>query len=168
MIVFFVQARLVGRGNVRLHRRLGLASFGAAVAVTLSTAWVFIAVWKGWSAMPVYAQANRLLLPTYAALVFLAYRNRRDAALHKRYVLVATLCMLEPILSRAFDPLDFFLRNYPAALVDGAWMVFAVVLWNGLFLSLFAYDRVVGGRIHPISILGFAWVWGVWGLVALI
>jgi hypothetical protein len=167
MIVFFTQASLVGRGNVTLHRRLGVAAFSVAIAVTLSTTWLFVAVWKGWSTMPIYAQANRLLLPTFAACVLLAYVNRRDRERHKRYLLIGTLCMLEPVLSRAFDPLDPILRDYPAAIVDGAWQLFAVVVWTGLFLSLFAYDRLVDGKIHRVSSVGFAWAWCVWIIVAL-
>ena len=98
--------------------------------------------------MSLVAKANRILLPSFALLVYPAYRTRRDPERHKRYVLVATLCMLEPVISRAFDRLSFVLRNDPASVVDGAWSVCCVVLWTGLFSHcLRTVDSCVGGSI---------------------
>ena len=168
MIVFFVQSSLVRAGNVRMHRKYGALAMLAAVAVVLSTTWLFVAVWKGWSAMPVYAQANRLFLPSFAVFVLLGYLNRRTPDLHKRYLLLATLYMMEPVLSRAFDPLDPILRHVSEQVIDTSWMVFFVLVWNGLFLSLFAYDRVTTGRLHRVSVLGYAWFWIVWGVVLMV
>ncbi len=165
MLVFLVQSRLVRSGNVRLHRRLGTAAMAAAIAVTVSTIYVFIVVWKGWGARPDYAQANRLLLPSFALFVLLGYLNRSRPHLHRRYLLLATLYMLEPALSRAFDPLDPILKLVPEQVIETAWWIFFVTLWNGLFLSLFAYDRIVTGKIHRVTALGYLWFWVVWGVV---
>jgi len=168
MLAFFVQSNLVRAGNVRLHRRLGIVGMGAAIGVTLSTLYVFLAVWKGWGAMPSYAQANRLLLPSFGLFVFLGYLNRRRPDAHRRYLLLATLYMLEPALSRAFDPLDPLLRGVSEQVVDTSWWVFFIVCWNALFLSLFAYDGIVTGKIHRVTALGYAWFWVVWCVVTVV
>lgn len=167
MIVLFAQAMLVRGGNIRTHRTLGVAGCIAAVGVTVTTIYVFFVVWKGWDAMAPYLRANRLLLPSYSILVLLGYLNRRRPEWHKRYMLVATLYMLEPVLSRAFDPLDPLLTGFTDAEVDLYWWAFFVVTWLGFFLSLLVYDWRVARRIHPVTIGGFAWFGAIWTIVIL-
>ncbi|MBK6298385.1 MAG: hypothetical protein IPF48_10670 [Sphingomonadales bacterium] len=41
MIALLAQSLLVNRGNVRLHRKLGMFALVAAIGVALSTIWVF-------------------------------------------------------------------------------------------------------------------------------
>lgn len=165
MLLLFVQANLVRKGNVRLHRKLGIAGLVAATGVTFSTIYVFVAVWKGWDAMEYYVKANRLLLPSYSLLVVLGFLYRKRSDLHKRYVYIATLYMLEPILSRAFDPLTPLMAGLSASQVDLYWWIFFVVTWNGLFISLFAYDWLIARRIHPVTIGGYAWFFAIWTFV---
>ncbi|MBL0116480.1 MAG: hypothetical protein IPP45_14400 [Sphingomonadales bacterium] len=40
MIALLAQSLLVNRGNVRLHRKLGMFALVAAIGVALSTIWV--------------------------------------------------------------------------------------------------------------------------------
>lgn len=163
-----VQAWLVHEGNLRLHRKLGVAGALVALGVTLSTLYVFVAVWKGWDAMAFYLKANRLLLPGYAVWVVLGVLNRRRPDWHKRCMAVATLYMLEPVLSRAFDPLNPLLDRFPEAQVDFAWWMFFVVTWNGLFASLLLYDWRVARRIHPVTLGGCLGFYAVWVVVLLV
>lgn len=157
MLVFFVQANLVRTRNLRWHRNLGIAGMIVAIGVTLSTIYVFWAVWKGWDAMAPYIKANRLLLPSYSLLVLLAFLMRKRPDWHKRCIYIATLYMLEPVFSRAFDPLEPLLAGFSDEAVDFYWWVFIVIAWNTLFLSLFVYDWLVAQRIHAVTICGFAW-----------
>ncbi|MDX2193538.1 MAG: hypothetical protein NW201_09290 [Gemmatimonadales bacterium] len=168
MAVLAVQARLVRAGNVRLHRHLGVAGFLAAVAVTLSTAYVFVAVARPWAAMPDHIQANRLLLPGFAALTLLAWRNRRHPDRHRRQVLLASFFMLEPVLSRAFDPIDPLLLRFTDAQVDTAWWIFFVTTWSGLFVSLVAHDLATLRRVHPATAQGIALFAVIWAVVAVV
>lgn len=165
MILLAVQANLVGRGNVRLHRTLGMAGMGVAAGVVLSTLWVFVAVWKGWDAMQVVGKANRVLLPGFAVLVTLGFLNRARPDRHKRLIFVASLYMMEPVLSRAFDPFDPILDLFTEDQVDRAWWVFFVGVWNALFLSLIAYDWATLRRIHPVTAGGYAWFCAVWSAI---
>ncbi len=168
MLLFFAQAALIRAGHGRLHRRLGLVGVAVAAGTTLSTAWLFVVVWKGWTAMPDYLQANRLLLVVYAALVTLGFRARRRPDHHRRYLLLATLCMMEPVLSRAFDPLAPLLDPLPAAQVDAAWWLFFVITWSGLFLSSWLHDWSCERRIHPATLRGSAAVALAWFVVWLL
>jgi hypothetical protein len=168
IVMLTVQANLVRRGNVRLHRTLGLAGMGIAIGVTLSTLYVFVAVWKGWDAMGIIGRANRLFLPGYALLVLLAYRNRRRPDWHKRLIFVASLYMLEPVLSRSLDPfIDYtpLVAGWSESDVDRFWWYYFVLVWNALFLSLFAYDYVVSRRIHAVTAMGYAGFCAVWIVV---
>lgn len=128
MALLTVQSNLVGRGNIRLHRSLGIAGMLVAVGVVLSTLWVFVAVWKGWDAMQIVGKANRVLLPSYALFVLLGFLNRRRPDRHKRLIFIASLYMMEPVLSRAFDPFDPVLRQFTDSQIDTAWWVFFVVV----------------------------------------
>lgn len=168
MIVFAIQANLIRTGNVQLHRRLGTLAMVVAAGVALSTLYVFVMVWKGWDAMPIYAQANRLLLPSYALFVILGFRNRRRSDRHKRYLYIATLFMMEPVLSRAMDPFIPYLGFSSEAQIDRVWWMFFIVTWNGFFLSLLGHDWITERRLHPVSIAGYLLLIAIWVVVALI
>ncbi len=73
--------------------------------------------------------------------------------------------MMEPVLSRAFDPFDPLLASVTDQQVDAAWWAFFVGTWNALFLSLLAYDWKVTGRIHPITAGGYIWFCIVWAVI---
>lgn len=168
MVILFAQAVLVGRHRMRTHRRLGRVGAFVALGVASSTLWVFVAVWEGWQAMPLYVQANRLLLPSYAVFVAWAIVQRRRSAWHKRLMLLASFFMLEPVLSRAFDPIEPLLGRWTDAQIDAAWALFYRTTWTSLFLSLFAYDRLTQQKIHPATWVGAAWFGIVWLLVAVV
>jgi hypothetical protein len=168
MLALFIQASLIPAGRVQLHRKLGIAGFLAAAGVALTTVWIFVVNWKGWEAMPFYIQANRLQLPTFAVLVWLGYLNRRRPDWHKRLVFAATLFVLEPILSRAFDPLNPLLLRFTDAQVDFAWWIFFVATWSGFWLSLLAHDWKTLRRIHPVTAWSFAWFVAIWIIVWLV
>jgi hypothetical protein len=165
MMLLAAQARLVGRGDIRLHRSLGMAGMVVAIGVVFSTLWVFVAVWKGWDAMQVVGKANRVLLPSYALFVALGFLQRRRPDRHKRLIYIASLYMMEPVLSRAFDPFEPWLTGFTDSQVDGAWWVFFVVTWNAFFLSLLAYDRRTLGRIHPVTAVGYGWFCALWAVI---
>lgn len=135
VLLFFVQAVLIRSRAVVNHQKLGVVAGAIAVGVVLSTAWLFVVVWKGWDAMPFHVKANRMLLPAFAIAVALAVRWRKVPALHKRMILIATLFTLLPANDRASDHLA--MNPY----------MFNIVVWNAFWLSLFAYDKITMGRI---------------------
>jgi hypothetical protein len=169
VILLAVQASLVSAGNVRLHRKLGVAGVLIAIGVTLSTIWVFAMVWKGWGVMTPDVKANRLLLPSYSLFVALAFLRRRRPEWHKRLIYVGTLFMLEPVLARAYDPLLYpFEGWFTDRQADLAFLPWLFMVWLAFFLSLFLYDARVAGRIHPVTIGGLLWFGAIWGIVLVV
>ncbi len=70
------------------------------VGVIVSTFYVFIAVYKGWSVMDFSVKANRFFTASFAVLILLAYLNRKNAVKHKRFIYIGTLYVLGPVLDR--------------------------------------------------------------------
>ncbi len=170
-LLLALQANLVRVRNLRLHRRLGITTFLVGLGVTLSTLWVFIAVWKGWGAMSAEVRANRLLLPGFALALLLAWRWRARSDYHKRAILAGTFLMLGPVLARCYDPLIVsWLEPLAPALnarVDAVgFLVFFVGLWIGSFASLARYDWLRLGRVHAVTIAGFTWLLASWLIAA--
>jgi hypothetical protein len=169
VILLAVQSMLRGLGRLPLHRRLGTWGFGVAAGVTLSTLYLFAAVWKGWAALDPEAMANRILLPCYAACMVAAYRTRRRPELHKRFVYAGTLFLLEPVLARTFDP---FVAPLLPAMQPGEdepiFYGYRVALWTGFYLALLLYDRFRLGRLHPISLGSLAATYAVYAFVMLV
>jgi hypothetical protein len=149
-IILVIQANFIRKGNYRAHKKLGIAGVISAIGVFISTVYIFVAIFESWEAIPFYAKANRFFMPTYALFVYLAYKYRTQSENHKRFMYVATLYMLGPILDRASGHL--YLNVF----------IFNPVIWNGLFISLFVYDWFIMKRIHPITYLGFIWFYIVW------
>ena len=152
-IIFVVQTNFIRNGNYKAHIKWGIAGILTAIGVFLSTVYVFIAVYKGWDALPYFAKANRFFMLSFAVLVVLGYLNRQNAAKHKRLIYMASLLILEPILSRVTG--NLYIENVEA---------FIAIVWNGLFISLFVYDWATLKIIHKISWLGFVWFYIVWAI----
>lgn len=152
-IIFVVQTNFIRKGDIQTHKKWGVAGMITAIGVIISTVYVFFEVFKGWDVMPFFAKANRFFMFSFVVLVLLAYLKRKNGAQHKRYIYMASLLILEPILSRVSGNLH--IEN-----VD----LFVAIVWNGLFISLFAYDWVTIKRIHPISWIGVVWFYIVWGI----
>lgn len=161
-VLLVIQANLVRVRNLRVHRKLGIATFIVAIGVTLSTLYIFIVVWKGWANMTPEVRTNRLFLVGYATCLLFAWLRRAQSDWHKRLIFSATFFMLGPVLSRAYDPLfvswiDPLFPAYTARVDEVAFLVFFWGLWIGFFLSLARYDWSLLRRIHPVTVAGFAW-----------
>ena len=163
-VLLATQANLVRVRNVALHRRLGIATFIVAIGVTLSTLYIFIVVWKGWGNMSPEVRANRLMLLGYATCLWMAWQLRRQAALHKRLILVGSFFMLEPVLARAYDPLvaSWAKVLFPSFFTEQADEIgFQLFLWGGwigAFVSLAIYDLKTQKAAHLATASGFAWM----------
>lgn len=169
MAVFVLQTMLVSSGKTSLHRRVGVAGFVIALGVIASTVYVFAAVWKGWANMEPFVKANRILFTSYAVSIIWAAYNRRKTEWHKRLMLVGTLFMLEPILSRVFGTAEVtVLRGMADHQLDLYWYVVVFSIWSALFLSLFVYDWLSAKRFHPVTLAAASWIVVVWMAVQFI
>lgn len=155
MVILAIQANLIRSYNYRVHQKLGIAAMVVAVGVVASTLYLFIVIWDGWDNLVFYARPNRFFLPSFAILVTLGVFYRKEPDLHKRLMFVATVLMMGPVVDRVGSPLGINPFIPPP------------ILWNLFFISLFVYDWKTLGRVHPISYLGFAWLYFVWAIAVL-
>lgn len=157
-IILTIQTNFIRKGNYKAHMRWGAAGMIAAAGTVITTFYVFAMVYKGWDAMPFYVKANRFLMLSFALYVWLGYKNRKNPALHKRFLFLGTFFLLEPILSRF--PLDM--------LSDNAFYIFMFSIWNMFFLSFFAYDWKSLKKIHRITWMSYVWLYTVYLISILI
>jgi hypothetical protein len=146
-VLFCVQARLIGTNNIRLHRNLGKASIGIAVAMII----LGYLVTRGAYANPDFriagmTQAASVMFPFTDIVNFiiaygLALANRRTPATHKRFMLLAGMLMIDPATARLVETL-------------GAPIQVIVILELAFFGALIAYDVVTRRRPHWASLLG--------------
>jgi hypothetical protein len=162
-VLLATQANLIRVRNLRLHRKLGIATFIVAIGVTLSTLYLFVVLWKGWANMEPEVRANRLALPGYALCLLLAWQRRAQPEWHKRLIFVGTFFMLAPVLDRDYDPLimswaePLFPELYTPKVDEVGYLVFRWGSWVGFFLSLALYDWRTRGAIHRATAAGCAW-----------
>jgi hypothetical protein len=156
MFIYVTQTTYIKNKNHKAHKRLGITAMFVAAGVVFSTLYVFVAVYEGWDKMEFFVKANRIFLLSFAILVVLGYLNRIRSDNHKRFMWLATILILEPILSRVSGRLD----------VDP--YILIPVIWNALFISLFLYDWLTRRNIHPITYSGFIWFWLVWAISILL
>lgn len=151
-IIFVAQTNFIRKGNYKAHMKWGIAGFVSAVLVVISTLYIMSEVYTGgWNALKYFEKAILFFIPSYAVLVLLGYLNKQNGNRHKRFVYIGTLLILEPILDRVATNLHI-----------GNSAIFVILVWNGLFISLFVYDWLTLKKIHSISWMGFVWFYVVW------
>lgn len=158
LFVFLAQATLVATGRTGAHRRLGI--FGALLAaalIVLSYYSLAAEARRGFdlsgdlSSLPAppgmevaitMSPVIQLLLFAILLAAALFYRNR--PALHKRLILIAVLGILSQ------PPMTHLISHWRAL---HPWAPLLFPLSSAAFLVPSAvHDRVVNGRIHPVSI----------------
>jgi hypothetical protein len=150
LAIFYAQTRLIAAGRRDIHRKLGVIGFGLAVtmvpimyltamhAIPRGMSPQFIDA-VGWAAVPLLA------IPPIALMLVMGWRHRMTAQTHKRFMLLATLMMLEPGLGRwpIFPP---NLAGHVASGIASLAFVIPLILW----------DRKTIGRLHWATKLGLA------------
>lgn len=147
-LLFAFQTRLIGDGNYRLHKQMGQLSLGL-VALMLILGYLVI---RGAYADPEFqifglTPAGSTIFPTSDLLFFVSAYGlgigfRSLSAVHKRFMFIAGLLILDPAVFRF---ILFGLEGPPwlADLIEGL-----------LFASLIAYDFIKLKRPHWASLVG--------------
>jgi hypothetical protein len=148
IVLFLVQVMLISSHRVRLHRALGY--FGAALAVLVVIMGCAATILA--AAREVHANSDEVSLRLnvlgleltqmvlFAAFVGIALWHRRRSDLHKRYMLLATLCMLPNPQLRMMP----FIHNNLVYLAIWSAQIFLVVL----------IDSFRSHRLHPAFLRG--------------
>ncbi len=148
---FVAQSYLIIQKKYETHIKYGKIGFLLAIGVFVSTAYVFIAIFKGWDAMEPFVKANRLLWLSFATFILFAYIYRKNREKHKRFIFWAIVLPIEPIIGRVSEVFQ----------IDN-WELFYILVWHAFFISFFAYDWKALKRIHPISWMGLTWFYIAW------
>ena len=153
-VLLLVQAALVASGNVRRHRQLG--RYGAALAVVVVVLGVIgglVAAARptGFVGVPVpplmFLVVPLAAITLFGVFVALAIARRSDPQSHKRYMLLASIGMVEAALARW--PFEFMAQPSPIAGMP-MW-----VLATCLFLApLAVWDLASRGRLHAVTLWG--------------
>ena len=148
------QASLISVRRVAWHRRIGLA--GAAVAVLVAVFGVaasLIAAGRptGFIDVPV-PSLEFLTVPLgivflYAVFTALAFSLRRDVQAHKRYMLLASIVMIEAAVTRW--PFAFMSGDSPVPFLDMSGFVTDLFL-----LPMIAWDLRSRGWLHVVTLWG--------------
>ncbi|PZR32109.1 hypothetical protein [Caulobacter segnis] len=155
IILFGVQAWLIGQRNLRLHKTLGWLSISLVLAIIpLGFATNLLAIQRG--AVPPFFRpvdmmaADLLDVSLFAGLFASAVLMRRKAAWHKRLMLCATILLTWPAVARLIPLRALGLSQIIPASIT---IVIALALIGPL------YDLATRRRIHP------AYFWGVGAIV---
>lgn len=158
LVLLATQVWLVRTGRVAMHRRLGYAALVLLPAMLVlgpATAYYGVAnnpympdKWIAWLSVNYTNVFGSIVLLTAGLLM------RRNAAAHKRLMLMGTIALTEPGFSRIWAP---FLE---ARLGEG-YLGFYVSTYVGtvlLVIAVGAYDLATRRRLHPAYVVAALWI----------
>lgn len=143
MVLLLVQTTLIAARRVRWHKSLGIAGFGFSVVIVVLGVMVAADGLRRGGGPPGFDPVTFSIVPfsgivLFAVLLGLAYRARYRAAEHKRYILVATLLLMDAPLGRA-----------PFHALPVLFLVTIAVL----LLALPVYDLISLHRVHRATLI---------------
>jgi hypothetical protein len=151
LLLFLTQTILAARGNLNFHKQLGLVSVGVGAIMWLS---LFVASIRPRLVDPppvADVTWDIVLIDVYAITLFATFfiwgvLARRNPAVHKRLLVLATAVLLQAAVDRMV-----FLPGMSAA-------IYVRFIYLDLFLivPLLIYDLVTTRRIHRITMIGTA------------
>lgn len=148
--LFLAQTILVASHRTNLHRRLGVAGATLAVAVVLVSLIVVLrAVPRSPSnglpaaVLPALVILDLGFLLLFSSLVASSIYLRRHSEAHKRLMLLASISLIAPAISRL-----------PGMAVHP---IFQLLLLLSLLLAPILHDVISNGRVHRATIWGELW-----------
>jgi len=170
MLLLLVQTGLVGAGNVKLHRSLGMWGIAHATAILMLGLSIQLIASRGGMDAGRDPGTDGLYLGILAVIGFgimftLAIRNRTRPQIHKQMIMFAMLPVLPPGVNRFWfqalgldDPIPTFwlyltLWGMAAALLVQEWRETKAIGHYSLFGTAFI---VIEGAVHE-AVVGTAW-----------
>jgi hypothetical protein len=148
--LFAVQAALVSAKQIRVHQRLGYSAIGLAVMMCVAGIWTAIRAAKYGSASvpPGFSEPTFSIVPLGDIVLFALFFGgalyfRKDAATHKRLMLLTVLNFLPPAVGRL-----------PIGAVQAAPIVWVLGIISGAALVWVAFDRWRYGRVNRVFLAG--------------
>lgn len=151
MVLLLVQTTLITTRKIQVHRKLGLVGFGLAVAmVVLGMLAAVDAMRRHVPHLGLDPQAF-LVIPmsdmlAFSLLVYMAYRMRSRAEQHKRYILIASIALMDAGVGRW--PVAFLQTHPPAQ----------DLVLLALLLAVVAFDLLQLHRVSRATVYGGTWL----------
>ncbi len=152
LVLLVVQSALISAKRVRWHKTLGIGGFGLASVMVVLGTWAGIAAMRRGATVPPIDPRTFMVLPlgdifVFTVLVVCAYVYRFKPVLHKRYILFATVMMLDAALGRvpyAHHPgarlaTGLFFLLAPIAYDLASLRRVVVATWASVLLILFVF-----------------------------
>jgi hypothetical protein len=151
IFLLVAQTSLVAVGQVRWHRRLGVAGFCLACAMVIvgflaATDGVLRGGPPGVDPLEFYYDLLSAALFGFPFMVYLAFRFRLDPPAHKRLILIATLVIVDAGIGR-----------WPVRWISGSSMMVSAVVYSFLLLII-VYDLWSTRKVHPATLWGGAFL----------
>ena len=133
ILLLIAQTSLASIGRLDIHRKLGIA--GMIMAAAMLVLGVLAATDSlarppkipGRDALAFYA-IPLVSVAAFAALMYAAFRARRNSPAHKRYVLVANVALMTAAISRL--PFAFVHRKAPVAMLVGYVFILLLLIYD--------------------------------------
>lgn len=153
--LFMTQVSLVSAGRTDLHRRLGQLGLVLLVAMVLIGTLAALQGVARRSGPPIVPPLSWLAVPlidvpVFAGLIGAGLANRKQAQVHKRFMLASMIGLLPPSLGRLPFPAAL---PMPVVLIGGQLAFLAV---------LAAWDVKSRGRVHWVTIVATLVLVGSW------
>jgi hypothetical protein len=154
MLLLMVQPLMIRQKNVALHRSIGLFGIAIGTGVIILGSIVTIVFTKRLVAdsdPTIYGLMYISLLAVlgFGTLFFLAIKNIRDGASHKRYILLATNVLVMGGINRILATFGFGF--------DAEFVYLPRYLLVDLFvLAMLVYDWRTMGKLHKATLIGTA------------
>lgn len=161
-VASFLQTSVVAVHRIDIHRRLGwiVAGLGVAVlAITVAVTLNFVPrrgalgadIEAGVAGLSSIVWADLFALVAFSIFLATAVTLRRRPETHKRVMLLSSIVIIQPAMSRisrwpVFDGLDATLSSLGGLLL--------------LLLALGLYDVVSHRRVHAVTLLGASFLMG--------
>lgn len=158
IILFVVQSSLVSAGNIRLHRKLGVA--GAVIAglmVILGVLTPFGTLARGAHLPSFFTPASFLIGNILGILLFGGYAamaiwKRKNRIVHKRLMLIANASLMAPALSRMSFPEVANPRLTFPLMAHNPFLIGAIPL--AMIVALFLFDLFTQKRPLVVTVVG--------------
>lgn len=160
MVLLTAQVALIRKGRPDLHRKLGVASLGFVPVMLLVGPMAAFTTQTARFGTPDSDPAFLAIqlggLVSFAILIVAALLNRKDAALHKRLILLSTLTIVDAGFARWVGPIWGPVLG--PALGSPFWINYLILYGctAALMLSIGVYDLVTRRRLLPGYVLGLA------------
>lgn len=156
-VLFAVQTTLVARGDVRLHRKLGVAGAvlaGLMVVSALTILYFRALEYSGtpgsMSSTATVVWANLVLLALFTGFAATGIAMRRTPGVHKRLMLLASLSMMPQSLGRIGRAPVFQLSESPLL----GEIAVAIGGLAALLGAMIVHDLATERRLHRVTLMG--------------